>query len=331
MICSHCGQQNPDNYQFCASCGARLANVSPAGPAASPRVQQPAPNSLRIQPVDRPPSPARSAPATRDVSYLLEDDDPKASRVAPVIVVLSLLALGAFAWWELRPMLQTGGVTPAKPPAESSADLSSTPSAATSAPAQKAPPVEVAQGTTPSDGAPPTSDAESQTANSQATEANQPRNEEVPPAPSIEETSKQEPPGSPSVQGPADNPVAAALPARPSVPVAHKPVPKPIPRAPAPDPIKQAEAYLYGRGVPQDCERALSILKGEADKSNARARSALGSMYATGHCVSRDLPTAYRYFALVLRTDPENGVASQNLESLWKQMTPPERQAATKQ
>ena len=116
MICSHCGQQNPDNYQFCASCGARLANVSPAGPAASPRVQQPAPNSLRIQPVDRPPSPARSAPATRDVSYLLEDDDPKASRVAPVIVVLSLLALGAFAWWELRPMLQTGGVTPAKPP-----------------------------------------------------------------------------------------------------------------------------------------------------------------------------------------------------------------------
>jgi hypothetical protein len=54
-------------------------------------------------------------------------------------------------------------------------------------------------------------------------------------------------------------------------------------------------------------------------------------MYATGHCVSRDLPTAYRYFALVLRTDPENGVASQNLESLWKQMTPPERQAATKQ
>jgi TPR repeat protein len=73
------------------------------------------------------------------------------------------------------------------------------------------------------------------------------------------------------------------------------------------------------------------MLKGEADKSNVRARSTLGSMYATGHCVSRDLPTAYRYFALVLRTDPENGVASQNLQNLWKQMTPPERQAAMRQ
>jgi putative CocE/NonD family hydrolase len=51
-------------------------------------------------------------------------------------------------------------------------------------------------------------------------------------------------------------------------------------------------------------------------------------MYATGHCVSSDLPTAYRYFALVLRTDPENGAASQNLESLWKQMTPQKEEFA---
>ena len=113
----------------------------------------------------------------------------------------------------------------------------------------------------------------------------------------------------------------------PAKPVAKpRPAPKPSPA----DPVKQAEAYLYGRGVAKDCDHAVALFKSAADKSNARARSALGSMYATGHCVARDLPTAYRYFALVLRTDPENATASQNLESIWKQMTPPERQAATK-
>lgn len=269
---------------------------------------------------------------TRDVSYLLEDDEPKKSRVAPVIVVLSLLALGAFAWWELRPMLQTDSATPAKPLVGSSTDLNSTAPPAGAPGAQKAPAVEAAPTTTPSEATPSTSSAENQSTKSQAADSNQPSVEGVPPAPSIDETRKQGPAvGYPSVQAPTDDQEAVAPPTRASVPVAHKPIPKPLPRAPAPDPVKQAEAYLYGRGVPQDCDRALSILKGEADKSNARARSALGSMYATGHCVSRDLPTAYRYFALVLRTDPENGVASQNLESLWKQMTPPERQAATKQ
>jgi len=269
---------------------------------------------------------------TRDVSYLLEDDEPKKSRVAPVIVVLSLLALGAFAWWELRPMLQTDSSTPAKPSTESSSDVSSAAPAGTSATAQKSPAVEKTPTTTPSESVPSTSGAENQSPKSQTAEATQPSGESVPPAPSIEETRQQGPAvASPSAPAPTDNQEAVAPPTRASVPVAHKPIPKPLPRAPAPDPVKQAEAYLYGRGVPQDCDRALSILKGEAGKSNARAQSALGSMYATGHCVSRDLPTAYRYFALVLRTDPENGVASQNLESLWKQMTPPERQAATKQ
>jgi TPR repeat protein len=53
-------------------------------------------------------------------------------------------------------------------------------------------------------------------------------------------------------------------------------------------------------------------------------------MYATGHCVGRDLPTAYRWFAKALHGDPGNSRVQRDLEVLWKQMTPEERQLAMK-
>jgi len=88
------------------------------------------------------------------------------------------------------------------------------------------------------------------------------------------------------------------------------------------------EKYLYGRGVPQNCEKGLSYVKPAAEKSNGKAMITMGALYATGHCLSRDLPTAYRYFALALRQDPENGALKQNVEMVWGQMTPSERQLA---
>lgn len=94
--------------------------------------------------------------------------------------------------------------------------------------------------------------------------------------------------------------------------------------------FRQGERYLYGRGGPQDCNNATKYLKMASDKQNAKARSAMGTMYATGHCVSRDLPNAYRWFALSLRADPNNSVVEKNLSAVWNQMTPPERQLATK-
>jgi localization factor PodJL len=94
--------------------------------------------------------------------------------------------------------------------------------------------------------------------------------------------------------------------------------------------FRQGERYLYGRGGTEDCANAQKYLKMASDKQNAKARSAMGTMYATGHCVSRDLPSAYRWFALALRADPNNTVVEQNLSSVWNQMTPPERQLATK-
>ncbi len=107
---------------------------------------------------------------------------------------------------------------------------------------------------------------------------------------------------------------------------------RPVAPAISPDDalVANAEKYLYGRGVPQNCDRALSSLRSAANRSNTRARTLLGTMYATGHCVPKDLPNAYRWFALASRTSPDNMWVQRNLEMIWREMTPQERQLATR-
>ena len=85
-----------------------------------------------------------------------------------------------------------------------------------------------------------------------------------------------------------------------------------------------------GRGVAENCDEAVKNLKAASAKSNAKARSAFGTMYATGHCVPRDLPTSYLWFALALQVDPNNQILEKDLSAIWNQMTPPERQTATR-
>ena len=94
--------------------------------------------------------------------------------------------------------------------------------------------------------------------------------------------------------------------------------------------FRKGEAYLYGRGAPKNCDQAVKYLKAASAKSNAKARSAFGTMYATGHCVPRDLPTSYAWFAMALRVDSNNQILEKDLSAIWNQMTPPERQMATR-
>lgn len=94
--------------------------------------------------------------------------------------------------------------------------------------------------------------------------------------------------------------------------------------------FRKGEAFLYGRGAAENCDEAVRNLKAASAKSNAKARSAFGTMYATGHCVPRDLPTSYLWFALALRIDPNNQILEKDLSAIWNQMTPPERQMATR-
>ena len=112
---------------------------------------------------------------------------------------------------------------------------------------------------------------------------------------------------------------------------------KPDPRqvalsSPAADPteawVLDGQKYLYGNGVPQNCARAKAQLLAAAARSNAQAQSTLGAMYATGHCVDRDVVSAYRWFAQALQNDRSNTRIQQDLQVLWNQMTPQEKQAA---
>jgi TPR repeat protein len=82
--------------------------------------------------------------------------------------------------------------------------------------------------------------------------------------------------------------------------------------------------------VQQDCDRGLRLLKPAAAQSNAKAMIALGSLYSSGTCTPRDLPTAYRWFALALHKQPDNQPLQDDLQKLWTQMTQPERQLAIK-
>jgi TPR repeat protein len=94
--------------------------------------------------------------------------------------------------------------------------------------------------------------------------------------------------------------------------------------------FRKGEAFLYGRGAAENCDEAMKYLRAASAKSNAKARSMLGTMYDTGHCAPRDLPTSYLWFALALQVDPNNQILEKDLSAVWNQMTPPERQMATR-
>ena len=133
---------------------------------------------------------------------------------------------------------------------------------------------------------------------------------------------------------PAKETPAVKQPTAPAVPTRKSAIPKPQPTIPSVSPedrlVDEGERYLYGHGVRANCDLARRNLFIGAQQSNAKAQTLLGAMYATGHCVNRDLPTSYRWFAKALRGDPSNSRVQRDLEVLWKQMTPGERQLAMK-
>lgn len=130
-----------------------------------------------------------------------------------------------------------------------------------------------------------------------------------------------------------DTPAAAAPPPEVSKPAAKSPATKPSaaskPATPY-DPVSEAKKYLYGRGASQDCDRGMRLLKPQANKANPKAMIEMGALYSAGLCTPRDLPTAYRWFAIALRKEPENTALHADLTKLWGEMTQPERQLAIK-
>lgn len=110
----------------------------------------------------------------------------------------------------------------------------------------------------------------------------------------------------------------------------RRPAPKEVTRPFLLDSVAESERYLYGRGVSQDCDRGLRLLKPAAAQANPAAMISMGTLYSTGTCTPRDLPTAYRWYALALHKEPNNEPLQADLQKLWSRMTQPERQLAIK-
>ncbi len=304
---------------------------------------------------------SESNPDREGASYLLEDEQSSSHRGRLLIVLLFLIAMGAAVWhWrqqvgDLGSRLSSRQQTDSQ--ATNGAPVSASPSEVAPA-AQSTQPIEQPKtgvGDTPAgpqqNGEAPNGSTLPNSDNSQASSpANSPTNSSASPTGAGAPTTASPDAKEPSTNPPSNDSSASAAPAsstsedaddaekameqqtakavapkRPSRQVSHSSAASPI----SGDPMEaEGEKYLYGNGVPQDCNRAQRSLLAAAGRADAKAQSVLGTMYATGHCAPRDLPLAYKWFAKALHEDPNNDRLSQDLKVLWNQMSPDERQLA---
>ena len=296
-----------------------------------PPPSKPRPGSLSIDP--------NAAPSSRNLEYLLEDEEePKSGggwKFLLIVIALALVMGFGYLRWKNQglPWLGSGGAgkTAAPPSAETSDSNAVAPESASSVPPASPGTTGTAGGTSQASPAASPSPVDPQTPRAQASP------EDATPAPISGD-------GANSAAPPSDDstPSAAAAPAKPkpeAAPIKPAYVPPAKPHAaivepkvvqPRVDPVIEAKRYLYGQNMPQNCDRGLRLLKPAADQANPKAMIEMGALYSAGLCTPRDLPTAYRWFALALRKDPENVPLQADLQKLWGEMTQPERQLAIK-
>lgn len=303
--------------------------------------------------------------SSRSLDYLLNDDEdePQRSGAGKWILILVALALAVgfgYLHWKNQGFswLTSGSQKPAAATTDTSdSNLPSNPSSAaqpTTTPPSTTPPASATPASGPAANSGPTPSAPSPTpsspgptaANSTPPAANAPASTQAGGANSAATNTPASTtataPSAGNASAPDTTSNSAATPAAKdssdaddassdaanSKPVAAaKPSPAARPVQPA-DPVVEAQKYIYGKGARQDCDRGLRLLKPAADQSNPKAMVEMGALYSAGLCTPRDLPTAYRWFALALRKDPNNQSVQDDLQKLWGEMTQPERQLA---
>jgi TPR repeat protein len=271
---------------------------------------------------------SHSSSSSSNLDYLLEDDDeepPKSGawKIVLIVVVLAVAAtLGYMRWknqsfgWLTSGSSKSAATTPPSDTADSNAPDSSAGSAA--APSSTPP-------SSPSD----TTPAPANPASNPAPDKSTPVESPVASVPAPDKSAASHPPVTP----PAPRKKKKAELADPNLSppiVATRRTPAPAPPAKLGDSITEAQKYIYGKGVQQDCDRGLRLLKPAADHANPKAMIEMGALYSAGLCTPHDLPTAYRWFALALRKEPDNQSVQTDLQKLWGEMTQPERQLAIK-
>ncbi len=364
MICPKCGEDNADNFRFCGMCGAvlearpearrpagapvpglpKIANVpEPPRPLVVENATRPAsqqgppisgPSMLGLnqpganQPIPNPPSPNQpDLDSLREKSFsgfdsFFEAEQPKTGGRRILLLVALLAALGVAGWWTYANYV--GAAESRKPEAATSSaggadaeNPSPKPVAKDAAPALDA-------GSSPA-AIPPAGVPERQPESASAAPEPARKTADAVAKPAVEAKPVTPAPAKIARAGKSEAKRGASV---TSSKASNLPAPAAADAGDAA--FRKGQAYLYGRGAPKNCDQAVKYLKAASSKSNARARSALGTMYDTGHCVPRDLPTSYLWFALALRVDPNNRILEKDLSAVWNQMTPPERQLATR-
>jgi hypothetical protein len=308
---------------------------------------------------------SQSSRTSGNLDYLLDDEDAPRGGAGKIFLILIALALavgfGYLRWrheglaalmsgWQKtsatarnsdssQPAPSTGTPSPAPESSSAAAQPPPTPSqpAATQPTTPPGTDPSSSPGTSPSASVPGTnatgSTAGAQPAGNSAPtpDAPAPSAGDSPPAekPAAKPAAKDEPPATADSAEPDPNEKPAEPAPAPKRATRSQATAKPS-AATAFDQVAEAEKYVYGRGARQDCDRGLRMLRPAAEQSNPRAMISLGALYSTGVCTPRDLPTAYRWFALALRKQPDNQPLQENLQRLWAQMTQPERQLAIK-
>ncbi len=350
--CSQCGYENSPDYRFCGMCGAPLEPPPARAPeAATPPHKQPAP-------VSGPSFLGLADEPRRNLDYLLQDEAPRSSHWRLYLSLVLLVVSGFLLWarWHRYgyPWAALSSAKPAATSAQTSAAPTNPPAATPQAPSSEmtnAPAATPQAPSTETSNAPAAAVAEQADKSKEpappAQEANlpgsAPENKASAAAPPASTQTNKEPAHSTQTSDlakSAPKPEVAEAAASPQPTVkkdkaapaasASKSVPAPAPSSSGAEDqlVAEGEKYLYGNGVPENCNRAMTNLTKAANRYNAKARTLLGAMYATGHCAPRDLPTAYRWFALALRLDHSNARIERDLEILWRQMDAAERQRA---
>ena len=362
VICPKCGEVNSSNFLFCGMCGTVL---DPARKAAAPALVQTPRATESISTANAgivtppaalptpPPPPARprsdasepippiSGPsllgldqgnvdvlrerAFSGLASYAQPDEPRSAGKEALLTIVLLAALAGAGWWTYKNYI---GVTSNRKPV-AAVTTPGTEAANTPPQAQApAPKQDEANGTQKAGAEPASGENQAEKATTAA--------EEKPPVTKSEladsKTADAKTADTKKAAVETGNPPKKAAPT--PTPTRHEVSAQRVPAGNTADSgeafFRRGEGYLYGRGRAGDCSSAIKYLKMASDKQHAKARSAIGTMYATGHCVPRDLPSSYRWFALALQADPNNTIVEKNLRAVWNQMTPPERQLATK-
>jgi Double zinc ribbon len=102
--------------------------------------------------------------------------------------------------------------------------------------------------------------------------------------------------------------------------------PKPKPLGDKDPLLIEADKYLHGRGVRQNCSTGVNLVRQAISEGNPEADVKMGALYWSGTCVTHSNVTAYEWFSRAHSLEPKNRWIERSRSSLWANMTPQERQ-----